>query len=156
MAYMVPIILVPGFFIAVVLAIRLVVTNRRRIQIATLHAELHRHLLEKFGSASEALQYLQSDAGKSVLDAASVEQANPFGRVLGSVQAGLITLGAGIAMLISQRVIRDGDAADGFYVMGMLGLMIGIGFLVSAAVAYVLIRRWGLVSRPSQAHSDAA
>jgi hypothetical protein len=151
MEYMVPIIIVPGFFIAVVLAIRLVVSNRRRIQIATLHAELHRHLLEKFGSASEALQYLQSDAGKSVLDATLVEQANPFGRVLGSVQAGLITLGAGIAMLISQRVIRDGDAADGFYVMGMLGLMIGIGFLASAAISYVLIRRWGLVSRPSQA-----
>lgn len=145
MGYLVPIIVVPAMLAAIAYCIRVVVVNRRLTKTATLQADLQHQVLDKFGSAQEALQYLQSDAGKRLLESATLERANPQGKILGSLQAGVLSVAVGIALLVSRGFIDSTDAEAGLHVLGVLGIMVGVGFLVASTVSYVLIRRWGLL-----------
>ncbi len=97
-------------------------SNIRRYKIARYQAEVHSKLLEKFGRSEELLAYLESDAGKRFLESASIEQGktNPFGRILGAVQAGLILTLAGAALLFLRS--RVPEAAEGFLVFGTLAV----------------------------------
>ena len=120
-------------------------SNIRRYKIARYQAEVHSKLLEKFGRSEELLAYLESDAGKRFLESASIEQArtNPFARILGAVQAGLILTLAGIALLFLRS--RVPDAAEGFLVCGALAVAIGVGFVLSAGASYALSKSFGLL-----------
>jgi hypothetical protein len=44
---------------------------------------------------------------------------------------------------VSRRVVEE--LAQGLYVMGVLGFALGLGFILSSVVAYILSRRLGLV-----------
>ncbi len=145
MGYLVPIIVVPAIMAAIAYFVRVVVVNRRLTKTAALQVELHRQVLEKFGSAEEVLRYLGSEAGKRFLATATLERANPQGRILGALQAGVLALCAGIALLLTEGSASAIEAQTGFHIMGMLGVMIGVGFLIAAGASYVLIRRWGLL-----------
>lgn len=132
-----------------------VVNNRRRVKVAETQAQMHTKLLEKFGSSQEMIAYLNSEAGAKFLDSASIEQAKPFGRVLGSVQAGLILFLLGIAMLfvrftmpsVGWNAVEQAQTAHGFLAFSFLLLALGLGFLASAAVSYRLSKKWGLLDR---------
>jgi hypothetical protein len=64
---------------------------------------------------------------------------------LNAVQAGFITALAGTAMLIIRTEERiDMDGREVLVVCGSLLLAIGVGFLISACISYVLCRSWGL------------
>ena len=126
------------------------VTHQRRLkEVARLQAELNTKLIEKFGTAQEMLQYLESDAGRQLVDSTTLERANPYARILGSVQTGILVFFAGIALLAVRSSI-PGSAANGFGVLGAFGLILGLGFLGSAAASYVLSKSWGLIQGPAE------
>ena len=52
----------------------------RRYKTAKLQAGLQTKLLEKFGSGQELLAYVQSDAGKQLMESLTMEQRTPHGR----------------------------------------------------------------------------
>jgi hypothetical protein len=57
----------------------------------------------------------------------------------------LAALGAGF-WLVQQNV--SAEAAEGFFIIGILALSLGIGFTASALLAYVVSTRLGLVPKP--------
>ncbi len=120
-------------------------SNIRRYKIARYQAEVHSKLLEKFGGSEELLAYLESDAGKRFLESASIEQGktNPFGRILGAVQAGVILTLTGVALLFLRS--RVPEAAEGFLIFGTLAVAIGVGFVLSAGASYALSKSFGLL-----------
>lgn len=136
------VITVPGLFCWIAWVI---FSNLRRYKIARHQAEVHTKLLEKFGRSEELLAYLESDAGKRFLESASIEQTktNPFARILGAVQAGLILTLSGVALLFLRS--RVTQAAEGFLVLGALALAIGVGFVLSAGASYALSKSFGLL-----------
>jgi hypothetical protein len=149
---------VPFFvFIGVTLALlwilRTVLDNRRWNKMVKVQTETHAKLLDRFASSQEMLAYMQSDAGKRFLEAPVFEgqrrqvSAMPFGRILWSIQVGIIAaiLGAGI-LFLRGRVSPDADM--GLQVFGTLTLTLGIGFLVSGGVSYILAKHFGLLERP--------
>jgi hypothetical protein len=71
----------------------------------------------------------------------------PIGRIIWSLQAGLVlaALGAGF-WLVQQNV--SAEAAEGFFIIGVLALSLGVGFTASALLAYVVKTRLGLVPKP--------
>ena len=87
------------FFLTVGWIVRTIAVNRRQKAIASAQIEAHTKLLERFGSAAEAQAYLESDAGKRFLELATVERVDPVGRVIQSIQQGLVLLMAGAAFL---------------------------------------------------------
>lgn len=132
--------------------------NWRRGKIAQTQKEMHTKLFEKFGTSQELLEYLKSEAGIRLVDSATIEHAKPFGRVLGSVQAGLILFLLGVAMWFVRgslpqeafsTAMDQAQAAESFLVISLLLLALGAGFLLSAAAAYWMSRSWGLFERES-------
>ena len=100
--------------------------------------------------------FLDSEAGKRLVASIGIEQPNrnPYNRILASVQAGVILVCVSIAFLIIG--VNFPDVAEGFKVVGALGLALGIGFLISAGISYRLSKNFGLFDRERSVQKFAA
>lgn len=123
--------------------VRTIAQTIRQQRIAKLQADLQTRLLEKFNNPQELVAYLESPAGQRFLESATIERRNPYGRILGSAQAGIILSLVGLALFFLQG--RWPETEEGFLFLGTLGLALGLGFLLSAAAAYFLSKSWGLI-----------
>jgi hypothetical protein len=138
--------------------VRTLVEHRRWLRLTRVHTETHTKLLDRLTTQEDLLAYMQTPAGRRFLEAApiSVETAPtrplgaPFSRVLWSAQAGVVfaTVGAGL-LLVSRRAIPE--VASGLWGIGILVVALGVGFAVSAGVAYFLSHRLGLLSLRAEA-----
>lgn len=129
-----------GFcFVAWVLA-----SNIRRTKVEKVQAEMQARLLDKMSSSQELVQYLQSDAGKQFLQPPPVASRSPFSRILRSIHWGLILTFLGIGFLFMTRFDPGGE---GLIFIGIVGLALGLGFLVSSGISYALSKNWGLLDR---------
>ncbi len=146
---------------AILWILRVTLEHRRWHKMVKVQTETHTKLLDKFGSSQEMLAYMDSEAGKRFLETPVFDAQNkqaatlPFGRILWSVQVGVIAaaLGAGF-LYLRGRVTPDADM--GFMILGTLVLTLGIGFLVSGGVSYALAKYLGLLSRNDDAMSRPA
>jgi hypothetical protein len=124
-----------------------VTNNRRRQAIAKTQADMQAKLLDKLGGGQDTAEFLKTEAGQRLLESAGTETADPFRRILGSIQAGLVLTLLGISILfISGRV---GDAEKGLTVLGTMSAAVGVGFLISSAISYALSKSWGLFEHKS-------
>jgi len=152
MEFIAPVLIVMTVFTAVVLLVRTVATNRRQLQVTKMQAEMQTRLIERFGSAEELVAYLGSPAGQKFVESATIERRNPFGRILGSIQAGLVLTLAGAGFLFIQG--RWPEVEEGFLFLGVMGIALGVGFLLSAGAAYFLSKSWGLIDDRGEARSE--
>jgi hypothetical protein len=148
---------IAGIAIALGWIIRTVVDHRRWHRIARVQSEAHAKLLDRFTANDELLAYVQSPAGNRFLTSAPValdtgatrQPGAPLGRILWSVQAGFVLFagGAGLAWVTGADTL-DPMVVQPLYTLGVLGLALGVGFIVSAGAAYMLSRRLGLFEDP--------
>lgn len=148
----IPFLVFIGVTLALLWILRTLLENRRWNKMVKVQTETHAKLLDRFASSQEMLAYMQSDAGKKFLEAPVFEGQRrqvstlPFSRILWSVQIGVIAAIFGIGILFLRgRVSPDADM--GLQVFGVLILTLGIGFLVSGGVSYVLAKHFGLLER---------
>jgi hypothetical protein len=121
-----------------------------------MHEELHAKLIEKFSSGQDFSAYMQSDAGRRlmewtppVLDSTSRGLPNPLGRIFWSLQAGLVLLLVGLGLLLIRGHV-SASGAPPLLVFGTLGVTLGAGFILSALVSYGLSQRLGLIGGAAQ------
>ena len=139
--------------------IRTTLTQRRWNRLSKIQAEVHTKLMDRFSSNDELLTYIQTPSGRRFLESGpsplqeeSPAIGAPFAKILWSVQIGAVLLVAGLGFLfLSGRAIEE--ARDFFYIAGCMATSLGAGFVVSAAAAYYLSRRLGLLDRPAQNHA---
>lgn len=140
-------ILIPiSLFVAIAVTIIWVTSasNRRREVETRAQAEVHNRLIEKFGTSKEFVDFMQTDGGKVFLKPLPVTNpAAPYRKILTSITAGVILTMFGIALLVLHAVAFDHD--EGALGGGIIMLMIGIGFLLSAAISYRLSKAWGIL-----------
>lgn len=132
--------------VAVAYVIGIVINAFRHRALLRTQGEFHNRLLEKFGSASEFTAYLQSEAGQRFFENLTVERTAPTTKILGSIQKGAIMLLFGLGLVIVGRIFSSPQVGEIFFVFGIIGLMLGLGFLISAAIAYRLTKSWGLLT----------
>jgi len=144
-------ILIPiTMFVAIAVTIIWVssVSNKRREVEARSQAEVHNRLIEKFGTSKEFIDFMQTDGGKTFLKpVAAANPAAPYRKILASVTTGVIVTMFGVALLLLHLFAFDHE--EGVLGGGIIFLMIGIGFLVSAAISYRLSKAWGILRGPS-------
>jgi hypothetical protein len=139
--------------------IRLIVTQRRWNRMSKVQFDTHAKLLDRFTSNEDLLAYVQTPAGRRFLEATPLpiqEQPRaigaPLSRILWSVQAGVVLTAGGLGLLyVSSRFIEE--PAQFFMVVGVITIALGIGFVMSAAAAYVLSRRLGLMESQPPANA---
>jgi hypothetical protein len=144
--------------LAVLWVLRYVLENRRWNKSFKVHEEVHSKLIEKFASGQELTTYMESDAGRRLLEWTPPALDLPprglsagAGRIIWSIQAGLILGLAGVGLLLIRDRIPDG--VEPLLVFGTLGLTIGAGFILSALVSFGLSKQLGLLNggRPGSA-----
>jgi len=140
-----------------------IVDHRRWLRLSKVQTDVHTKLLDRFTSNEELLAYIQTPVGRRFLESAPIPMdagprsfSAPVGRILWSVQAGLVIGLGGLGLLyVSNRLgTQFGDLADLAqvpFVVGMLAVAIGVGFVLSAGVSYILSHRLGLFDRPGAA-----
>ena len=135
--------------------VRTLVDYRRWLRLTRVQTETHTKLLDRLTSQEDLLAYMQTPAGRRflesapiALDASARPLAAPFGRVLWSVQAGVVLAVLGVGVLFIARSAVP-EVADGLRAMGIIGLALGAGFLLSGGIAYVLSSRLGLFDQRS-------
>jgi hypothetical protein len=135
--------------------IRTAIDYRRWSRLSRVQTEVHTKLLDRFSANSELLSYMQSPAGSKFLesspislDAAPRSLGAPLGRIMWSIQGGVVLLAGGIGfMVISGRV--DPAGAQPLHAIGVLAVALGLGFVISAIISYVISQRLGLIEPPS-------
>ena len=135
--------------------LKILVTNIRLQRTIKVQAEFQKIVLEKFESPDELKAYLQSDVGSKLLQTVAPEKGSPYGKILGSIQSGLILSLGGLAILFIRGggSVFSNDESVALLFLGGLALALGIGFLLSAMAAYWLSRSWGLVNGQSNANN---
>ncbi|MEA2339229.1 MAG: hypothetical protein QOE82_3236 [Thermoanaerobaculia bacterium] len=130
--------------------VRTLIEHRRWSRISKVQAEVHNKLMDRFTANEDLLAYIQTPAGKRFLESAPITLENspravsaPVGRILWSVQVGLVLAAAGVGLQYVSRSIEK-TVSQPLFAMGILAVSIGIGFVLSAIVSYVLSRRLGL------------
>jgi hypothetical protein len=118
----------------------------RRYLVAKLQASLQAKLLDRIESTEALLAYVQTDAGRKLIDALRLDQqvrATPFRSVVLGVQASivLIVFGGAFLLLHAIKILPDDSAV----VIGVLPIALGIGFGIAAGAAYVLSRNFGVL-----------
>lgn len=137
--------------------IKTLIEQRRWSRLSKIQTDVHTKILDRFSSNEDLLAYIQTPAGRKFLESAPINVdapraiSAPLGRILWSAQAGavLTVLGVGIS-LVSRTTLEE--IAGPLAALGAVVIALGVGFLVSAFLAYNLTRRFKLM--PDQ--SDTA
>jgi hypothetical protein len=136
-----------GFVAIIAWIIKIFQTNRRTLKLANMQMETQNRLIDKFDNVEDLQAYLESDAGSRMIQATPLEKSTPYGRILGSIQAGVILGLGGLAIFLMSNYV-PGEEGEDFAMMflGALGIAIGVGFLISAGAAFWLSKSWGLIN----------
>lgn len=118
---------VPLAFFAMIVLIVWFGTRRRQAQIQA-QAEIRKQLIDKFGSVQELATFLESEGGRQFFGEMKSQARDP----LRFLPAGVVTTMVGLGFLgltLRQKYL---------IVPGVILLAIGLGLLISAAIAYKL------------------
>lgn len=137
----------------VIWLIKTLVDYRRWSRLSKIQTDVHNKLLDRFTSNEDLLAYIQTPAGRRFLESSPIAVdapraiGAPFGRILWSAQAGAVLTVLGVGLEVVARNTLE-EVAPPLAALGAVVIALGIGFLVSAFLAYTLSRRFGLFTDP--------
>jgi hypothetical protein len=141
--------------------IKTLIDYRRWLRLTRIQTEAHTKLLDRLTSNEDLMAYIQSPSGRRFLESAPIALdaaaqktvSAPVSRILLSIQAGAVLACGGVGFLYaSGRVIEE--IAPGLFTIGVLAIAFGVGFFVSAILAYGLSERLGLLTTPGRATTE--
>ena len=114
--------------------------RQRSRELSTL-SEFQTRLLDKLESGEALTAFMESKGGDRLMRTFRPPPASGLDRVLSAATAGLVMTSAGLAAIAIQ--VTQDIGGRGFAVTGILLTGLGLGFLLSAALSFVLARRYG-------------
>ncbi len=136
---------------------RAVIDYRRWNRLSKTQQEVHTKILDRFSNNDELMAYVTSQAGSRFLQSAPISletgtpasrnMGAPLSRIMWSVQVGFVLAAAGGGLMIASSRVTD-DVSLPLEVMGIVAMALGIGFVVSAGVSYLMSYRLGLLEAP--------
>jgi hypothetical protein len=148
-----------GFGLAIAVLIwltRTIIDYRRWSRLARVQTDVHTKILDRFTANEDLLAYIQSPAGSKFLESSPIKLdagprsvGAPLARILWSVQGGLVLLAGGVGLgVVSGRV--GNDVSQPIQALGILAIALGLGFVISAIISFVISRKLGLIETPPQ------
>jgi hypothetical protein len=137
--------------------VRSVVDHRRWLRVWRAQSEAHSKLLDRMTSNEDMLAYLQTPAGKRFFESSAmpvdfppVRTNLPAGRILWSVQVGLLLLLGGISIqFVRMEGLQPGELGA-LNLLSVLGIGLGISFILGAAASYMISAKLGLLEEPAR------
>ena len=143
----------------IVFLVRTVVEHWRWQRAMKAQNELNSKLIDRFASSEDLLAYIQSPQGKTLTEGPILPQAAPraisapLSRIFWSLQSGIVLGALGGGLMVVSGTTNEAEVATFLNGVGIVVLMIGLGFAVSAIVSYLLSQRLGLVQSLSARYS---
>ena len=135
--------------------VRSVSDHRRWLRVWRAQSEAHSKLMDRLTTNEQMLAYLQSPAGKKFFESSSMpvdfgpRPSVPAGRIIWSVQVGLVLALGGIALqLVKGDPQLSPDDISGIHILSVLAIGLGISFIVGAATSYMISAKLGLLEQP--------
>ena len=149
--------------LAFVWAIKALLDYRRWLRVTRVQTEVHTKLLDRFASNEDLLAYIQTPAGRKFLESAPIpldaepsrQISAPINRILWSVQVGVVLAAGAAGLLFISGRQRLPEVGEPMFALGAVGLAVGVGFVVSALISYLISWRLGLVTPGSARTADA-
>lgn len=140
--------------------IRILLENRRWGRIFAMQTNVHGKLIDRFGNNEELLSYMNTDAGRRFLEAAPIpigfepDRRVPaaLSRVLVPLQIGVVLTLLGTGLLVLRHSLPE--ISSSLLVLGIVVLMPGIGFIISAGITWLLAARLGLMPHDARKLHD--
>lgn len=137
--------------------IRTFIDYRRWSRLAKVQSDVHTKLLDRFTANDDLIAYIQTPAGSKFLESSPIKldsapraMGAPLGRILWSLQGGMVLIALGIGLQVVSG--RTGDeSAQPLNALGVIALALGIGFAISAIISYVISQRLGLIEKATLA-----
>ena len=101
--------------------------------------QMQKHLLDKFSSAHDFAEFMQSPAGQKYVMTFSDEVTKPQNTILSSVRLGVVLLFVGPAFCTIPN--SSADLQHALWGVGIVITMLGAGFLVSAGVSHLIAKK---------------
>jgi hypothetical protein len=149
------------FGVAIIICIAWIVVTivtalKQRANTRT-RGEIYNRLIDKFGTAPEMVAFLQSEAGRQFIEENALQTISPIGKILASIQRGIVLTLPGAGLLVAGNIFGGSLGGDLYIVLtvgGTVGLMVGIGLLISAAVSYQLCKAWGILTTSEKTQAN--
>src|SRR5688572_17784449 len=134
----------------IIFLVRTVVEHWRWQRAMKAQNDLNIKLIDRFASSEDLLAYIQSPQGKALTEGPIMPQAAPraigapLSRIFWSMQSGIVLGALGGGLMVVSGTTNEVEVGTFLRGVGVVVLMIGLGFAVSAVVSYVLSQRLGL------------
>lgn len=128
-------------------AVWVIAVNIRRTRTSRQIAELHTRLLNRFTASQELIAFLEGESGRRYFEALQSDLKDPLARVLNGIQLGVVLILLGVSLLAVRAGQADEAARNALLLIGVPGMAIGAGFLISAVISYSLCKSWGLLAK---------
>ena len=135
--------------------LRAVIDYRYWLRASKIQTDAHAKIFDRLTTNEDVLAYVQSPAGQRFLSSTSVAVdapravAAPVSRILWSVQAGIVLALAGVGLWFAKNNVIE-EIAELLYIVSILAVALGVGFVLSALVSYALSHRLGLLEPPAR------
>lgn len=121
--------------------------TRSRERRAELQAQVQSKLIERFGSATELVEFLQSPAGREfVTGVQSAPVLATRERAVNGLSRALVLTGLGVAFIVLWGV----EGGSGFAIPGFILASIGLANLIGAIVSLRMAKNVAIESLPQQ------
>ncbi|MFN0156820.1 MAG: hypothetical protein ACKVRP_01960 [Bacteroidota bacterium] len=112
-------------------------------------AESINRLIDKFGTAKEVIEFLETEQGEKFLADPAPPGENPRYRALRFIQVGVVFLFVGFGFMMNASLYKNhadvyGSEALEWKFWGTLLCVFGAGLLVVAYLTNAYIKKWGL------------
>jgi hypothetical protein len=97
--------------------------------------DMQKALLEKFSSAHDFAEFMQSPAGQKYVMGFADAVTSPRESILNSMKTGFVLMFAGMGFLVG------GFGGWISFRIGWVSFLVGVGFLISSGVAYIMTRK---------------
>jgi len=151
--------------------IRTLLDQHRWRRATQIQMDFQNKLIDRFSNSGELLSYLQSPAGRGLVDVQAPAPATATGgfglfsgsaltanstlnRVFWPLQAGIVLASAGIGLNFFGRRMQFFEMSEPITGIGALVVAIGIGFMLSAAASLFISHRLGLVQPVNRPHAN--
>jgi hypothetical protein len=141
-----------AFLSLLVWLIRAVIDHRRWLRLSRVQTEVHTKLMDRLTSNDDLLAYIQSPAGRRFLESTPIAldgeprpASAPVARILWSLQAGIVLASLGAGFWLAKGNVMP-EVSEGFYVLAVVGISLGVGFAISGIAAFLISSRLGLMA----------
>lgn len=134
-----------GFFGLLAFVVHAVTSGIVRTRLMSRQAQVLTRLLESGGPGAGGAAVLESAAGRSLLAGRIDRRTVMLDRVISAVTTCLVLAVTGGTLLLIRTRFAGEEDRIAIWTMAVVAIALGLAFLLAAAVAFALSRRWGLL-----------